>query len=789
MLTDFRYALRSLSKTPGFATVAVLVAALGIGAATAMFSVVNALVLRPVPLPNAEQLVVVYETNLPRNVPLFSASYPNFADWRDRSKSWESLAAVGGRGMTLTGNSEPKFIYGRTMTANFLPTLGVVPNLGRNFLPEEDRPGHNQVAIISHAFWQHHLNGRTDVVGRSLILNGFSHTIVGVLGAETYFPGEMEIAVPMAADVTSERRMNHEIEVYGRLKRGVTLEQADGEMKAVAARIWTEHPEMDHGWSTQLVPLAHEIVGKEVRTGLSILLGAVGLLLLIAAANLSNLLLIRASARAHEVAIRTALGASRWRVVRQLVTESLVVTAVGGFLGVLLSLWAVDFLRSSELPRAAEISVDFRVLSVACFVTLLVGLLAGLAPALKSAQARPQEALKNQAPRAGRRAGMRDVMVVAQLAVSLALLVSAALLIRSFDHLLRVNPGFATERVLTVSMRPMDDENAIPFYERVTARIAALPEVAGVGMISSLPLTTNNTSNNVFPVGPSVVAAGESIQSSWRLVDGGYFDAMQIPVLRGRSFAGLSPNEARRSVVLSASLARMLFGEENPLGREIANVQISGQRLTVIGVVGDVRSARLGMSPAPAFYWSIHRFLYGPMQVVVRTTGEVQPLAAAIRRVSKEVDPSVPVFHIRTMNEVRAESVAREHFITALLGGFAATALLLSALGVYGVLAFSVQQRSQEIGVRLALGAQANDILRLILGQGFRLVALGAALGLVGAFAGGRLLSTMLYETETTDPTSFLIATIVLTSAALAASLVPARRATSVDPMVALRTE
>lgn len=788
-MQDLKYALRQLATSPGFAAVAVLIVALGIGAATAMFSVINALVLRPVALPEADRLAVVYETNLPRNVPFFSCSYPNYIDWRDRSRSWKSFAAVGWRAMNLTGGSESELVNVRPMTTNFLPTLGIAPSLGRGFLDQEDRPGRNHVAIITCAFWQRRLGGRLDAIGQPLILDGASYTIVGVIPVSAFFPGEIEIAIPLGAELATDHSMNKELAVYGRLKHGVTLEQADAELKAIAAQIWTEHPDMDRGWSTQLVPLAREIVGSEVRTGLFVLLGAVGLLLLIACANLSNLLLVRASVRAHEVAIRTALGASRWRVARQLVTESLTVTVAGGLLGVLLSLSAINVLRSLKLPRAAEISVDVRVLAAACGITLLVGFFAGLGPSLKASQARPQEALKGQAPRSGHRSRLRDTMVVAQLALSLSLLIGAAMLIHSFWRLLQVNPGFATERVLTVSMRPGNNEQAVPFYERVIARIAALPEVAGVGLVSSLPLTDGDTSNPIFPVGPSVLPAGESIQASWRLVGGDYFGAMQIPLVRGRTFAGLSPDEARPSVVLSASFARMLFSDTDPIGRQIDSLRVGGDRLTVIGVVGDVRSARLGTAPAPTFYWSMYRFLYGPMRLAVRTTGDTEPLAAAIRRIVKEIDPGVPVFRIRTMDEFRADSLNRERLIVALLGGFAVMALVLAALGTYGVVAFTVQQRTQEIGIRIAVGAQAGDILRLVLGQGLRLIALGTVFGLAGALAAARILSTMLYETGTADPWSYLFATAVLALAALGASLLPAYRATKVDPIIALRAE
>ena len=675
------------------------------------------------------------------------------------------------------------------MSANFMATLGIAPALGRGFIDGEDRPGHNHVAIISRAFWQRRLGGRPDVIGQPLTLDGTSYAIVGVMPAEVFFPGDLEIAIPLAGEPGADRRYEHELVVYGRLRRGVTFDQAEAEIKSIAAVLYGGYSDTDRGWSAVIAPLAREIVGPALRTELFVLLGAVGLLLLIACANLSNLLLVRASSRAQELAIRTALGAGRWRVIRPFVTESLTITVAGGFLGVLLSHWAITLLRSVTLPRAAEISVDARVLAAACGITLLVGCLAGIGPALTASQARPQEALKGRTPSSRPRSRLRDTMVVAQLALSLSLLIGAAMLIRSFWRLTQVHPGFATEHVLTIAMRPARDKNAVSFYERVTVRIAALPQVAGVGLISNLPLTDGDTSNNVFPVGPTVLAPGQSIQSSWRLVDGGYFDAMQIPLLRGRTFAGLPPDQATNSVVLSASLARMLFGDQDAVGREIEQLRGGGDRLTVIGVVGDVRSARLGEPPAPVFYWSMHRFLYGPMRMVVRTTGAIDPLAAAIRRIAKEVDSNVPLFRIKTMGEYRTESLSRERLLAGLLGGFSLTALGLAALGLYGVIAFTVQQRRREIGIRIAVGAQAGDILRLVLGQGFRLAALGTVLGLAGALAAARLLSAMLYEIGPTDFSSYLIATAVLALAAVGASLLPAQRAVRVDPIIALRAE
>ncbi|HEY4249401.1 MAG TPA: ABC transporter permease [Lacunisphaera sp.] len=798
-MNHLRHSFRSLRKTPAFTAVAVLIVALGIGAATAMFSTVNALVLRPIALPEPDRLVAIYETNLTRNITTFSVSIPNYYDWKDRAKSWDSIAALNWRPMNLTGRGEPESIPCKAVTANFFPTLGIPLALGRNFTDEEDRPGGANVAIITDSFWRGHFGRATNVIGQTMLFDGRPYSIIGVLGPGQPLLDDLEVAVPLAVDPAKERRTNHEMEIYGRLKHGVSLEQAEAELKSIAGQIWSEHPDMDHGWSVRLAPLAREIVGDGIRTGLYVLLGSVGLLLLIACANLSNLLLVRASARAHEMAIRTALGANRARLIWQIMSESMTVTLTGGLLGVLLSLWAVDAMHSLPLPRAAEISLDLRVLTVACAATLLAGIFSALGPALKASQTRPQEALKGRSPRSAHRSRLRDTMVVLQLAISLTLLVGATLLGRSFLHLLRVNPGFNSDNVLTVSLRPKDDEQAAKFYERLTERISTLPGVGSVGVISSLPLTEGNTSNNLFPVGPSGLSAGVSIQSSWRLIDGGYFGAMQIPLLRGRTFTGITPEEATRSVVLSASLARMLFGANDPVGRQVTSLRPDGERLTVLGVVGDVRSQKLGVAAVPTFYWSMHRFIYGPMHLVVRlaptkpgqdgTIGDPASLLSAIRSTVKELDPTVPLFQVRTLEQIRATSLEQERLVLSLLGGFTTVALLLCALGTYGVIAFSTQQRTQEFGIRVAIGAQGSDILRLVIGQGARLVTIGIILGLAAALTFSRILAALLYKTETTDPLSYAVAAAVLALVALSAALIPARRATKVDPVVALRAE
>ena len=781
-----RYALRQLRVTPGFTAIAVLIPAIGIGASTAMFSTVHAVVLKPLSVPEPERLVTIYETNLERNVPFFSVSVPNYVDFKARATSFTAMAAVTWRAMNLTGRGDPQLVQVRMVTANFLDTLGVRMAQGRNFTADEDRPKGPKVAVISDGFWRRHFGGQPDVVGQTLQLDGDAYTIVGVTAVGLPLPGDIEVAMPMQADVATEDRLNHELDVFARLAPGVSIEAADRELQAIAAQIALSMPAGERGWRTRLVPLVEDIVGESLRRTLLVLLGAVGLLLLVACANLSNLLLVRATGRGFELAVRRALGESRGRAIVRLLIESLVVTALGGALGILLASWSVEALRTLPIPRMAEIAVDPRVLAVAIAATLIAGILAGVGPAVRASQVAPQATLQSQAVRLAARSRLRDGLIVAQLGLSLTLLVGAALVARSFWGLLSVDPGFSVDDAVTMAMRPSME--AAPFYEAVGARVRALPGVESAGFITTLPLGPGgNTSNNVFASGPSRLAAGQSIQASWRLVDGGYFDAMRIPLLRGRTFDGLAPDEARRSIVFSASLARALFGDDDPVGREV-DPGGNNRLLRVIGVVGDVRSRRLAADPLPAFYWSFHRFTYGPMRLVVKSRLPTEQIVAAVRREVRAVDAAAPIFQVWTLDEVRAESLSEERLLLAMLWAFAGVALLLAGLGTYGVVAFAVQQRTREFGIRLAVGAEGKHIWRLVLAQAVRLTAVGAAIGLAGALAASRLFANLLFGVTPFDVTSYAVATLALAAAVFLAAWLPARRAARVSPLVALTT-
>jgi len=784
-MRSLRYAVRQLLATPGFTAIAILIVAIGIGSSTAMFSVVDAVVVRPLALPDADRLVAVYETNLERNVPIFSVSVPNYTDFKTRATSFERMAAESWRAMNLTGTGEPQLIQVRMVTADFLATLGVRTVQGRDFRAEEDRPNGPRVAIVSERFWRRHFGGRRDVVGQGLQLDGDTYTIVGVAATSRPPLEDIDVAVPMQADVAKEDRLNHELDVIGRLKPGVSVAAADRELHAIAEQLARTYlPEAERGWRTRLVPLAEDVVGDSLRRALVVLLGAVGLLLLVACANLSNLILVRTSARAFELSVRQALGESRPRAIAQILVEVLLVTLAGGALGVAMASWSVDALRTLPIARVSEIAIDPRVLGVALAATVISGVLAGLGPALRATRVAPQDALQAHGVRVAPRSRLRDAMIVAQLALSLTLLVGAVLIARSFWGLLRVDPGFSTDGAVTLAMRPAS--NAQAFYRAVGERVRALPGVDAAGFISTLPLGPGGqTSNNVFAAG-SRLSAGQSIQSSWRLVSGDYFGAMRIPVLRGRTLDGLTPEEARRSVVLSASLARALWGDEDPVGREV-DPGANNRRLRVVGVVGDVRNLALAAEPRPAFYWSIERFVYGPMRLVVHSSRPADQIVAAVRREIRAVDPAAPIFQVSTLDAVRAESLSEERLLLRVLWAFAGTALLLAALGTFGVVAYAAQQRTREFGIRLAVGADGAHVRRLVLGQAFRLVAVGAVLGLAGALAGGRLVESLLFGITAFDVASYLLATAALALAVLVAAWWPAHRAARLDPVIALK--
>jgi putative ABC transport system permease protein len=793
---DLRYGARMLLKKPGFTLIAVITLALGIGANTAIFSVVNAALLRPLPYAEPDRLAQLWETNIKRDLPFFAVSVPNYVSWKEQSQTFEQLAAWRRQGVNLTGRGEPERLEGAAVSGSLFSLLGVKPALGRDFLPMEDQPRGRRAVIISYGLWERRFGRDPNLIGQELALDGVSHIVVGIAPFGFNFPQGAEIWAPLAADLAREDRGNKGLAVIGRLKPGVTLQQARAELTTIAQRLEQQFPATNRDWSVRLETLYDSIITKETRTALLILLGTVGFLLLIACANVANLTLARATGRASEMAIRAALGASRWQISRQLLTESLLLALAGGGAGVLLALWGVDLLRPAipeNAPRLDEIGIDGWVLSFTLAVSLLTGVLFGLAPALQAARVDLQESLKDggrTSATGGAHSLFRRGLVAGELALSLVLLIGAALMIRSLANLQRAPLGFNPDRVLTAQVMLPESkygpEQAAAFYQQVKERVAGLPGVRAASWSSGVPFTTGNTSNGVIAEN-STLAPGELLQSEWRIVSPDYFRTLGIPLLQGRDFTERDNPDAPISVIISQALAERLWPNQNPLGRRLR----WGPRLwvTVAGVVGNVRNVNLAIEPRPMLYLCAYSLPWPVMTLAARVESDPQSIIAAVRAKVKEVDSDMPVASLRTMEEILAQASAQPRFNTWLLGAFAAIALGLGAVGIYGVIAYSVAQRTHEIGVRMALGAQQSDVLKLVLSQGMTLALIGVGIGLLASFALTRLLSGLLYGVSANDPATFAAIPLLLTGVALVACYIPARRAAKVDPMVALRCE
>ena len=795
---DLRFSLRTLARNPAFTVAAVLALALGIGANTAIFSVVNAVALRPFPWKNPGRLVRIWESAPRLGWPRFSTSIPNFIDWRAQNQVYEEIAAWRGAEMNLTGLEEAQRVEGGAVTASFFTTLGVQPERGRFFLPDEEKPGADaRIAIISHRLWTTTFGANPEIVGKSLVLNGATSTVVGVLPESFQWVLPSDILVPLVLD-TAASRANHVLIVMGRLRPGVTLERADAEMNGIAARLAAQYPDSNKGWSTTQAPVARWIVNRDVRRALVVLTAAVGFVLLIACANVTNLLLARAAGRRREIAIRAALGAGRLRVVRQLLTESAVVGIAGGGAGLLLALWGVDVLRSlnpETIPRIDEVSVDLRVLGFTLGLSLVTSLVFGLAPALQSTRAEVSDALKEGtrgAPTGSMRHRARSALVTAEVAFSLVLLIGAGLLLRSFWRLTRVDPGFVPTGVVTMKINlpaskyPSASEMQT-FYEALFERLRAQPGVAGVATVSIVPFGYGNTAMEIAIEGLHDDPGGAKPSADWRLVSPGYFKAMGIPLHAGRDFEprdGAGPGV----VVVSEAMARRYWPGADPIGKRMRPV--SGKDwVTVVGVAGDVAHRGLDEPPAPLAYYCAYQSNWNPMSLVVRAGSDLSAVTTAARGAVRSLDRDLPVSDISTIESLREASVAPQHFNTLLLALFAVLALMLASVGIYGVMAYAVSQRTHEIGIRMALGSRRRDVLRLVVAQAMRPTLAGIVIGLGAALAATRLMQSLLFDVSPTDPATFFSVPAILVAVSLAACLLPARRATRVDPMSALRYE
>ena len=799
---DLRYGARTLLKSPGFTFVAIIALALGIGANTAIFSVVNSMLLRPLPFVDSEQLIRVYATDVKKGRNDHPTSFLNFKDWQKENHVFENMAAYAEASATLTGGETPEQIKGVVTSADVFPMLGVQPELGRSFSAQEEQPGSAAVVVLSYGLWQRRFGSDRQLIGREITIDGKSTTVLGVMPAGFKFPLDAENpefwSPHDSTNEVNQQRGARYLGTIARLKPNVTLAQAQAEMDTISRRLEEQYAANNTGRGVRLISLYEDAVGS-IRPALLVLLGAVGCVLLIACANVANLLLARATGRAKEMAVRTALGASRRRIVRQLLTESLLLSVLGGGLGLLLAMWGVDLLVAmipASVPRSQEIGLDGRVLGFTFGISILTGILFGLAPTLQATKLDLNDSLREngRGSTAGiRRNRVRSVLVVSEIALSLMLLVGAGLLIRSFQQLREINPGFKPENVLTMSFalpeaKYKDADSQAAFFRQLTERVAALPGVASVGVVDPLPLSGDNKSTSFMIEGRPAVAPSELPSVNIRKISPDYLHAMSIPLLRGRAFTGQDTKDAPRVMLVNETLVRRLFPGEDPIGKRV----LQGRRgaTEIVGIVGDVKHRSLDVESGAEFYMSYLQSPEPEMTLVARgTTGDSSGLIAAVRNAVGEIDKDQPISDIKPMNQLLAESVAPQRFNTLLLGIFAFIALALASVGIFGVMNYTVTQRTHEIGIRLALGAQTTDVLRLIVTQGMMLALIGVGIGLAGSFATTRLMRSLLYGVSATDPLIFFGVSLLLAFVALVACYIPARRAMRVDPMVALRYE
>jgi putative ABC transport system permease protein len=801
---DLRYSIRMLFKSRVVTIVAIAAIALGVGANTAIFSVVNAVLLRPLPFDKPEHLVRLYTTNIKKGVDSNPTSYLTFLDWRDQSHSFEQVAAFSEGSAAITEGETPEQIQGVTISSAIFPMLGAKPILGRTFTAEEDKPGKTHVAVISEGLWRRRFGGDSGIIGRNIMLGGDSTTIVGVMPSSFKFPitaDSLEFWVPLDpySAVNRERRANY-LSVVARLKPEASLEQAQSDMNSVSAQLQEALPEVNTARGIRLVSL-HEATVGSVRSALLVLLGAVGFVLLIACANVANLLLARASGREKEIAVRTAMGATRGRIMRQLITESVLLSCIGGAVGLLLALWGVDFLVSwipDSVPRAHEISLDSNVLLFTFGVSIFTGFIFGLAPALTASKLDLNESLK-ESGRGGtggaKRSRLRNVLVISEIALSLMLLVGAGLLIRSFEQLRLTNPGLNPERVVTMSVslsetKYRDDNQQARFFKELIDRIKASPGVASAGIVDPLPLSNNVAQSSFSVEGRPPLAPGDRLITHSRRVSADYLLTMQIPLLSGRALSDRDNEDAPKVMMVNETLARRYFPGEDPVGKRATVTVAPGFTAEIIGVVGDVKHRSLDLESGPEAYVSYLQAPTSSASLVIRSAA-IDPTSVlpSVRNIVGQLDRDLPVADVRTMNDLLSDSVASRRFNMFLLGSFAMVALLLAGVGIYGVMAYSVAQRTREIGIRIALGAQARDVLKLVVGQGMYTAMIGVGIGLAGAFGLTRVMASLLFGVSPTDPVIFAAVALLLSLTALVACYIPARRAAKVDALDALRSE
>ncbi len=804
---DLRYGFRMLRKNPGFTAVVMLTLGLGIGGNTAIFSVVNAVLLRPYPYKEPDTLLWIWETKLPE-ISGFSPSPGNFLEWQKQNTVFERLEAINVKDFNLIGSNNPERVCGMLITHGFLSMLGVKPQIGRDFLPDEDRPGHSNVAILSHEFWQRRFAGDRNILNRAIKLDDQQFTVIGVMppNAGLRFR-DTDIWTPIAFTAEQARKRRAGIlNVIGRLKPEATLEQAQSEMSAVADRLAKGYPDSNTGWNVKARPLIADAV-SHIKQSLLLLLGAVAFVLLIACANIANLMLARAAARGSEIAVRVALGASRWRIIRQMLTESVLLALAGGILGMTLAVWGLKIIMAKAAifwPRVMDVSLDGRILVFTTIITLLTGLGFGIVPALQASKPNLTKMLKaaGRGSTEGRRQRIvRSALVVFEVAMSLVLLLGAGLLMKSFISLQKVEPGFNPNNALTVAISlpekkyPEKDQQAA-FYTQLIERVSTLPGVQAAGAGSAVPFSYAHWGNfgKGFKIeGRTGYQAGNEYSTAYYSVSPNYFKAIGIPLLRGRLFTEQDTEGAPRVAIINSTMAKKYFPDEDPIGRRIQMTALvnNGPEVyrEIVGIVGDVKSDGLDRETPAQTYEPYMQEPFPFMTLVVRTAGDPVGLTEALRIEILKLDKEQPIFSINTLDRLVSGSTGQQRFSMQLVGIFAAVALAMAAIGLYGVMSYAVTQHTQEIGIRLALGAQQRHVLSLIVRQGLALTLTGLAIGLAAALGLTRLLSGLLFGVSSTDPATFVLISLVLLGVALSACYLPARRATRVDPMTALRRE
>jgi len=801
---DLRYGFRTLLRNPGFCAVAILALAMGIGPNTAIFTMVNAVLLKPLPVPEPNRVVMIWGTLLKSGFDQMPVSAADYLEWKKQAHSFDQMSAafaIPEFGLNVSGAGDPERVSAALASKEFLPALGIKPIVGRNFLPEEDRPGGPPAVLISHALWQRRFHSDPAAIGRSLTVDGIPRTVVGVVPHEL---GEMVAAdlwLPTAINPNNPERQNHQFGIVARLKPGVTVAESRAEMAVIARRLESAYPATNTGWGVTLFPMAEMFTGR-IRPVLLILLGAVGLLLLIACANLANLLLARAATREKEIAIRGALGAGRLRLIRQLLTESLVLALAGGALGLVLAAWGVRLLRSvvpDMFPMLQHMSVDVPVLAFTFGISILTGLLFGLVPAWRSSHTDLNTTLKEAAGRSESAGGshrIRSFLLAGEVALAVLLSVSAGLLLRSFVRVTEVNPGMRTANILTMNLSLPEVKYDTPqkratFYKDLIERVDALPGVRSAGAVVFLPLRVSILSfriwvNSFTIEGRPPVPQDKQPLADYRPATPGYFNTMGIALRQGRLFDQHDDLDAKRVVLVNEAMVRKHFPHENPLGQRI----VMGKPMEIVGVVADAKLYGLDAPVEPAVYVP-HAQHSGDssMAVVVRTEGDPTVVAAAVRREILKLDPEQPISNVRSMEQVLSDSLMLRRVAMLLLTVFASLALTLATVGIYGLTAYSVSRRTHEIGLRVALGASQSQILRMVVGRGLVTSLIGAAIGVAAAFELTRGLSGMLYGVTATDPLVFAGVPLLLIAVSVLASYVPARKATRIDPLVALRYE